>query len=67
MKSDLFQRKVANMEKARKTASSIKSQKKKTLDENKAAHIHDRNSNIDESEIKTTKQESDKLLQITLK
>lgn len=67
MKSDLFQRKVANMEKARQTASTIKKQHQKTQDESRAATIHDRNSNIDENEIISAKQESNHLLQLALK
>lgn len=67
MKSDLFQRKVANMEKAKKAANEIRNQRKQTHDEMKAAHIHIRQSTIDENEISTAKQESNNFLQIALK
>lgn len=55
------------MEKARQTASTIKKQHRRTQDESRAAAIHDRNSNIDENEIITAKQESNHLLQLALK
>lgn len=67
MKSDLFQKKVVNMEKARKAAHDIRNQRKRTDDESKAAAIHIRQSTIDENEILTAKQESNQFLQIALK
>ncbi|CAH1112513.1 unnamed protein product [Psylliodes chrysocephalus] len=67
MKSDLFQKKIANMEQAKKAAASIQKQRIRTTDEKKAAAIHDRNSNIDIAEIRTTKRESNQFLKIALK
>lgn len=67
MHSDLFQKKVVNMEKAKKAAMEISNQRKKTHDEVKAATIHIRQSNIDANEISTAKQESNNFLQLALK
>lgn len=67
MKSDLFQKKVSNMEKAKKAATELRNQRKQTIDEAKAAAIHIRQSNIDENEITTAKHESNHFLQIALK
>lgn len=67
MQSDLFQKKVVNMEKAKKAAIDIRNQRKQTHDEVKAAAIHIRQSNIDENEIITAKQESNNFLQLALK
>ncbi|KAJ8933927.1 hypothetical protein NQ314_013683 [Rhamnusium bicolor] len=67
MKSDLFQRKIINMEKAKKAASDIQRQSNKTYDERKAASIHVKQSNIDEIEIHSTNQERNNFLKIALK
>lgn len=67
MQSQLFEKKVANMEKARKAAQEIKNQKKLTHDEMKAAAIQIRQSSIDENEISTAKQESNQFLNLALK
>lgn len=65
--SDLFQKKVMNMEKAKKAALEISNQKKQTHDEVKAAAIHIKQSKIDAIEINTAKQESNQFLQMSLK
>lgn len=67
MKSDLFQKKVANMEKAKKAAQEIRKQRKQTRDETKAAFTHIRQSTIDENEINTAKEESNQFLRLALK
>ncbi|XP_056641369.1 serine-protein kinase ATM isoform X1 [Diorhabda sublineata] len=67
MKSDLFQKKIANMEQAKKAALSLQKQRKKTYEENKAATIHYKNSDIDEQEINSTKEECNQLLKLALK
>lgn len=67
MQSQLFEKKVANMEKAKKAAQEIKNQKKRTHDELKAAAIQSRQSSIDENEISTVKQESNQFLQLALR
>lgn len=67
MKSDLFLKKVVNMEKSKKAAIEIKKQRKQTHDEVKAAAIHIRQSNIDETEIKTANEERDNFLHLALK
>lgn len=67
MQSQLFEKKVANMEKAKKAAQEIKNQKKLTHDEMKAAAIQSRQSSIDEIEISNAKQESNQFLTLALK
>ncbi|XP_018573379.1 serine-protein kinase ATM [Anoplophora glabripennis] len=67
MKSDLFQRKVINMEKSKETASKIQKQSRKTKDEFIAANIHVKQSNIDAIEIENAKQERNQFLKIALR
>ncbi|XP_023014307.2 serine/threonine-protein kinase tefu [Leptinotarsa decemlineata] len=67
MQSELFQKKKNNIEKARRTASDIKKQRKRTKDEEQAASIHYRQSNIDETEINNTIYESNFFLEKALK
>ncbi|KAG5880543.1 hypothetical protein JTB14_026776 [Gonioctena quinquepunctata] len=67
MKSELFQKKILNMDKAKRTAFDIQNQRKRTYDESKAATIHHKQSNIDEIEINTTRQECNHFLKIALK
>ncbi|CAH1170506.1 unnamed protein product [Phaedon cochleariae] len=66
-KSELFQRKIVNMEKAKREASNIQKQRKRTHDELKAAAIHDKQSNIDEIEINNTKVEGNQFLKLAFK
>ncbi|CAH1281058.1 unnamed protein product [Diabrotica balteata] len=66
-KSDLFQKKISNMEQSKKAASSIHKQRKKTYEEAKAAAVHNRNSSIDEQEIESTKMECNQFLKLALK
>ncbi|KAJ8917850.1 hypothetical protein NQ315_010763 [Exocentrus adspersus] len=67
MKSDLFQRKIVNMEKSKETASKMQKQNKKTKDECIAASMHNKQSNIDANEINSTKQEMNHFLKIALR
>lgn len=67
MKSDLFQRKVVNMEKLKETASKIQKQSRKTRDEFIAANMHIKQSNIDANDVETAKQERNKFLKIALR
>ncbi|VEN39029.1 unnamed protein product [Callosobruchus maculatus] len=67
MKTELFQRKIMHMESSKKTASEIQKQRKKTKDEARAAAIHNRQSNIDEDEIKNIKQERCQYLKMAMR
>ncbi|CAH2005984.1 unnamed protein product [Acanthoscelides obtectus] len=66
MKTELFQRKVLHMQSSKKTASEIEKQRKKTRDEARAAAIHNRQSNIDEVEIRNLKQERCQYLKMAM-
>ncbi|KAJ8960033.1 hypothetical protein NQ318_009470 [Aromia moschata] len=67
MKSDLFEKKIVNMEKAKETALNIQKQAQKTQDEYQAVNIHVKQSKIDEIEIKNTKLERNQFLKLALK
>lgn len=67
MKSDLFQKKVTNMEKAKRAAQEISNKRKRTHDEAKAAQVQIKQSKIDATEICTAKEESNQFLRMALK
>ncbi|CAH0564561.1 unnamed protein product [Brassicogethes aeneus] len=67
MKSDIFQKKISNMEKSKETARLIRSKKNQTEDERRAAVIHEKQSKIDEDEIENNKKERDNFLKLALR
>ncbi|CAG9854398.1 unnamed protein product [Phyllotreta striolata] len=67
IKSDVFQKKIDHMEETKKTAADLLNQRNKSVLEKRAAIIHDRNSSIDDAEIKAAYHESNNFLKIALK
>lgn len=65
MKSDMFQKKIMNMERAKQATSNIR--KLNTDDERRAYTIQNRQSNIDEIEIDATRKDYNQLLNTALK
>ncbi|XP_008191052.1 serine-protein kinase ATM isoform X2 [Tribolium castaneum] len=66
IKSDIFQKKKENMNKARETVSKV-NLKKATRDERKAVSIKQKQSSIDETEIRSIEAEKNDLLQLALR
>lgn len=65
MASDIFQKKIENLQKSSETIKNLR--KASTMDEKIAKAFHERQSNIDQTEIENTKKEKDYFLQTALR
>ncbi|CAH0564566.1 unnamed protein product [Brassicogethes aeneus] len=67
MKSDIFQKKISNMEKSKETARLIRTKKSQTADERMAADLHEKQSKIDEDEIENNNKGRNNFLKLALR